>query len=68
MERNYMNDAQSLKVLKSGPLAGMKTDSTADLAKVVEILNHYGIRILAQEEIAEQVTLYPQPVAPRSVK
>ena len=63
-----MNDAQSLKVLKSGPLAGMKTDSTADLAKVVEILNHYGIRILAQEEIAEQVTLYPQPVAPRSVK
>jgi hypothetical protein len=46
---------------------GMETDSTADLMKVVEILSQYGIRVLTQEEIAEQLPPYPHPFAPWSV-
>jgi hypothetical protein len=116
MERNNMDDAQSLMALTRGPslewskwhkgrlstgpaekddtnggfslVAGseqafttmtrpaerpgvperMETDSTADLTRVVEILSQYGIRVLTEEEIAEQLLLYPRPVAPMPVK
>jgi hypothetical protein len=45
----------------------MEADSTDDLMKVVEILSQYGIRVLTQEEIAEQLPLYPHPFAPWSI-
>jgi mannose-6-phosphate isomerase-like protein (cupin superfamily) len=41
---------------------GMETYSTADLKKTVEILSHYGIRLLTPDEITEQMPLFPQTV------
>lgn len=41
---------------------GMKTYATADLARVVEVLTQYGVRLLQPEEIAVQLPMYPNPL------
>ena len=47
---------------------GMEAYSMADLTRSVEVLSQYGVRLLTPEEIAEQLPLYPQPVASNPVK
>lgn len=43
---------------------GVLTYSQADLYQTMQRFREYGVRILASEEVAEQMPLYPSPLIP----
>ena len=57
--RGMSTPAQSLELP-----TGAVTYSTGDLKQTARRLNDYGARFLARDEVAEQLPLYPKPLAP----
>jgi len=43
-------------------LQGIKQLNSEDLRQTVQVLSEYGVRILARDEIAHQLPLYPRPL------
>ena len=44
--------------------AGALTYSTGDLKQTAQRLSEYGVRILAPDEVTDQLPLYPKPLPP----
>ena len=61
--RGMITPAQSLELP-----TGVVTYSTGDLKQTAQRLSDYGARFLAQDEVAEQMPLYPKPLAPNAGK
>jgi mannose-6-phosphate isomerase-like protein (cupin superfamily) len=49
-------------------LQGIKQLKSEDLKQTVQVLSDYGVRILARDEIAHQLPLYPTPLPPNPRK
>jgi quercetin dioxygenase-like cupin family protein len=49
-------------------LQGIKQLNPEDLRQTVQVLSEYGVRILARDEIAHQLPLYPRPLPPNPRK
>jgi quercetin dioxygenase-like cupin family protein len=47
------------------PPTGALTYSEADFEQTVQRFTEYGVRILAPEEVAEELPLYPKPLSPK---
>jgi mannose-6-phosphate isomerase-like protein (cupin superfamily) len=49
-------------------LHGIKQLTAEDLNQTVRLLSEYGVRMLARDEIAEQLPLYPKPLPSNAAK
>jgi mannose-6-phosphate isomerase-like protein (cupin superfamily) len=57
--RSMASPAESLELP-----TGMRTYSTTDLRRTVQVFEDYGVRLLSPDEIAKQLPLFPKPISP----